>query len=152
MVARCMKEGLVGGEGFAVDAERDQRPRGSSRSTAREGAEDLRDQQHANMGRAGTLPHSMRRVSHTFGVDLADDPGARWTAVDGPAFYADSTNYLIDVQAGIIVDVEATPTLRTAEVKVILMMIERVEERFDLKLERLIGDMAYGMRTDWAGR
>ena len=55
-----------------------------------------------------------------------------------------STNYLIDVQAGIIVDVEATPTLRTAEVKATRTMIERVEERFDLKPERLIGDMAYG--------
>ena len=64
--------------------------------------------------------------------------------MDGPAFYAYSTNYLIDVQAGIIVDVEATPTLRTAEVKATRTMIERVEERFDLKPERLIGDMAYG--------
>ena len=50
----------------------------------------------------------------------------------------------IDVQAGIIVDVEATPTLRTAEVNATRTMIERVEERFDLKPERLIGDMAYG--------
>ena len=66
------------------------------------------------------------------------DPAARWTAVDGPAFYAYSTNYLIDVQAGIIVDVEATPTLRTAEVNATRTMIERVEERFDLKPERLI--------------
>src|SRR6266446_8854656 len=64
--------------------------------------------------------------------------------LDGPAFYAYSTNYLIDVQAGIIVDVEATPTLRTAEVKATRTMIERVEERFALKPERLIGDMAYG--------
>ena len=72
------------------------------------------------------------------------DPAARWTAMDGPAFYAYSTNYLIDVQAGIIVDVEATPTLRTAEVKATRTMIERVEERFALKPERLIGDMAYG--------
>ena len=64
--------------------------------------------------------------------------------MDGPAFYAYSTNYLIDVQAGIIVDVEATPTLRTAEVNATRTMIERVEERFDLKPQRLIGDMAYG--------
>jgi len=64
--------------------------------------------------------------------------------VDGPAFYAYSTNYLVDVQAGIIVDVEATPTVRTAEVKATRTMIERVEERFDLKPERLILDMAYG--------
>ena len=91
-------------------------------------------------------PHSMRRMSQvTVPASISPtDPGARWTAVDGPAFYAYSTNYLIDVQAGIIVDVEATPTLRTAEVKATRTMIERVEERFDLKPERLIGDTAYG--------
>ena len=49
--------------------------------------------------------------------------------MDGPAFYAYSINYLIDVQAGIIVDVEATSTLRTAEVNATRMMI--------LKLDRL---------------
>ena len=48
----------------------------------------------------------------------------------GPAFYAYSTNYLIDVQAGIIVDVEATPAWRTAEVDATRTMIERVEQRF----------------------
>jgi hypothetical protein len=31
----------------------------------------------------------------------------------GPAFYAYSTNDLIDVKAGVVVDVEATPRLRT---------------------------------------
>ena len=65
--------------------------------------------------------------------------------MDGPAFYAYSTNYLIDVQAGIIVDVEATPAWRTAEIKATRTMIERVEEWFELKPERLIGDMAYGV-------
>jgi len=72
------------------------------------------------------------------------DPAARWTAVGGPAFYAYSTNYLVDVQAGIIVDVEATPAWRTAEVNATRTMIERVEQRFELRPERLIGDMAYG--------
>jgi hypothetical protein len=73
------------------------------------------------------------------------DPAARWTAAPGgPAFYAYSTNYLVDVQAGIIVDVEATPAWRTAEVNSTRTMIERVEQRFNLKPERLIGDMAYG--------
>ena len=146
VVARCMKEGLVGGEGFAVDASVIKADANRSRSTAREGAEDLRDARHATravreylaaldtQGEPVTAPAS---ISPT-------DPGARWTAVDGPAFYAYSTNYLVDVQAGIIVDVEATPTLRTAEVNATRTMIERVEERFDLKPERLIGDMAYG--------
>jgi len=146
VVERCMKEGLVGGEGFAVDASVIKADANRSRSTAREGAEDLRDPRQATravreylaaldeQGEPVTVPAS---ISPT-------DPAARWTAVDGPAFYAYSTNYMVDVQAGIIVDVEATPTLRTAEVKATRTMIERVEERFDLKPQRLIGDMAYG--------
>ena len=73
------------------------------------------------------------------------DPAARWTAAPGgPAFYAYSTNYLIDLQAGIIVDVEATPANRTQEVDSTKTMIDRVEERFDLKPRRLVGDTAYG--------
>ena len=40
------------------------------------------------------------------------DPAARWTAVDGPAFYAYSTNYLIDVQAGIIPGSGGCPILQ----------------------------------------
>ena len=46
------------------------------------------------------------------------DPQARWTAAPGgPAFYAYSTNYLVDTDAGIIVDVEATPAHRSLEVQ-----------------------------------
>jgi transposase len=41
------------------------------------------------------------------------DPAARWTrAHGGQAFFAYSTNYLIDVDNGIIVDVEATTAIR----------------------------------------
>jgi hypothetical protein len=141
-----MKEGLVGGEGFAIDASVIKADANRSRSTAREGAADLRDPQHATRAvreYLAALDEQGEPVAVPASISPTD-PGARWTAVDGPAFYAYSTNYLIDVQAGIIVDVEATPTLRTAEVKATRTMIERVEERFDLKPERLIGDMAYG--------
>ena len=146
VVERCMKEGLVGGEGFAIDASVIKADANRSRSTAREEPEGLPDPQHApravreylaaldEQGEPGTVPAS---ISPT-------DPAARWTAVDGPAFYAYATNYLIDVQAGIIVDVEATPAWRTAEINATRTMIERVEQRFDLKPERLIGDSAYG--------
>jgi hypothetical protein len=58
--------------------------------------------------------------------------------------FAYSTNYLVDVDAGVIVDVQATPALRSAEVDSARSMLERVEERLKLKPERLIGDMAYG--------
>jgi hypothetical protein len=73
------------------------------------------------------------------------DPASHWTAAPGgPAFYAYSTNYLIDLDAGIIVDVEATPAHRTHEVASTKTMIDRVEDRFDLKPDRLAGDTAYG--------
>ena len=73
------------------------------------------------------------------------DPAARWTAAPGgPAYYAYSSNYLIDTGAGIIVDVEATPAHRTLEVQSTKTMIERVKERAGLETKKLIGDTAYG--------
>lgn len=73
------------------------------------------------------------------------DPQARFTGATGrPAFYAYSTNYLIDIEHNIIVDVEPTPAYRTAEVESTKTMLDRVDDRFDLKPERLIGDTAYG--------
>ncbi len=72
-------------------------------------------------------------------------PPARWTAAPGgPAFYAYSTNYLIDVHAGVILDVEATAAHRTEETDPTKTMIDRVQVRFDLKPKRLIADTAYG--------
>ena len=49
---------------------------------------------------------------------FARRPQSSWTAAPGgPAFFAYSTNYLIDVAHGVILDVEATPAHRTAEVE-----------------------------------
>ena len=62
----------------------------------------------------------------------------------GPAFFAYSDNYLIDVKFGIIMDVEASRAIRQAEVGAAKTMIERTEQRFDIKPERLAGDTAYG--------
>ena len=45
------------------------------------------------------------------------DPAARWTGAHGEqAFFAYSTSYLIDVDHGIIDDVEATTAIRQAEI------------------------------------
>ena len=73
------------------------------------------------------------------------DPAARWTgAHGGQAFFAYSTNYLIDVENAIIVDVEATTAIRQAEVLAAKRMIERSMERFGLYPAKLMGDSAYG--------
>ena len=63
---------------------------------------------------------------------------------EGPAFFAYADNYLIDVRFGIIVDVEASRAVRQAEVGAARTMLERTEERFGLKPERLAADSAYG--------
>ena len=73
------------------------------------------------------------------------DPQARWTAAPGgPAFYAYSTNYLINIKHNIIVDVEPTPAHRSLEVEITKVMLDRVEQQHALKPARLIGDTAYG--------
>jgi hypothetical protein len=138
---------LVGGEGFAIDASVIRADANRSRKTTGEEAVDLRDPQHATRAvreYLAALDEQGERSTPPAAISPTD-PAARWTAAPGgPAFYAYSTNYLVDVTAGIIVDVEATPALRTDEVNSTRTMIERVEERFDLKPGRLIGDMAYG--------
>ena len=146
VLARCMQAGLVGGEGFAVDASLIEADANRSHSLAREEVSDLRDPRHASRAvREYLAALDAQGQPSTAAASISPtDPAARWTAVGGPAFYAYATNYLVDVQAGIIVDVEATPAWRTAEVNATRTMIERVEQRFDLKPERLIGDMAYG--------
>ena len=147
VVRRCMAAGLVKGEGFAVDASiipadaNKQRsiPAGEpvdwnspalSTRAVREYLEGLDEEALAE-----AMP---KRISLT-------DPQASWTAaLGGPAFFAYSTNYLIDTTHGVILDVEATPAHRTSEVESTKTMVDRVEARFDLLPEKLIGDMAYG--------
>ena len=83
-------------------------------------------------------PTPPRRISQT-------DPLARWTsAPGGPAYYAYSTNYLVDTKAGVIVDVEATPANRSQEVASTKAMVERVKGRLGIEIKKLIGDTAYG--------
>src|SRR6476661_8386426 len=126
VVERCIAAGLVGGDGFAVDASLIQADANKQRSIA--GQDWRRDRDPKRSSRA-----------------VKEYPAAQWTgAHKGPAFFAYSDNYLIDVKFGVIVDVEASRSIRQAEVGAAKTMIERTEERFGLKPERLVGDTAYG--------
>src|SRR4029434_8669854 len=72
-------------------------------------------------------------------TEIVPNPTARWTGTHrGQAFFAYSTNYLIDVENAIIVDVEPTTAIRQAEVLAAKRMIELSLERFDLYPERVI--------------
>ena len=154
VVRRCMAEGLVGGEGFAVDAsliEADaNRQRGvpgdeglPATSASRAVSEYLAVLDDAAFG--GATPVTPKFISPA-------DPASRWTgAAKGPAFFAYSTNYLIDLKSAVIVDVEASTAVRQAEVTAARTMIERVQDRFELWPERLAADTAYGSAEmlDW---
>jgi transposase len=154
VLRRCMSEGLVGGEGFAVDASVIKADANRARGVPGTEASVLRDTTASRAVReyldALEAANSVRDEddvdpSETRKNVSLTDPAASWTAAPGgPAFYAYSTNYLIDLDAGIIVDVEATPAHRTQEVESTKKMINRVEERFGMKPDRLVGDTAYG--------
>ncbi len=153
VVRRCMAEGLVGGEGFAVDASLivadAQRQRGVKSAedldpTARRAvAEYLATLDDAAFGAA--TPVEPKFVSPV-------DPAARWTASwGGPAVFAYCTNYLVDVENAIIVDVEPSTAVRQAEVGAARTMIARVHDDLGLWPERLIADTGYGSAEmlDW---
>jgi transposase len=150
VVRRCMAEGLVGGEGFAVDASLIEADANKQRSVR--GDEWSLEDLPANATRA-VKDYLARLDNAAFGAASAvrpkfvspSDPAAQWTgALRGPAFFAYANNYLIDTDNAIIVDVEATRAIRQAEVGAARTMIDRVANRFGLKPKRLAGDSAYG--------
>ena len=155
-VERCIKEGLIGGEGFAVDA-----------SLIKADANKQRSAEASEVVDWGDLARSRRSVREY--LDTLDeaawgaaspttpkfvsrsDPAAQWTgAMKGHAFFAYATNYLIDLDHAVIVDVEACRAIRQAEVGASRTMIERVHERFGLWPARLAADSAYGSAENLA--
>jgi transposase len=147
VLRRCIAEGLVGGKSFAVDA-----------SLIKADA----NRQNGIEGEKGLPPQAASRAVDEYLAVLDDaafgaateivpkfispaDPAARWTgAHGGQAFFAYSTNYLIDVENAIIVDVEPTTAIRQAEVLAAKRMIERTAKKFTLHPSKLLGDSAYG--------
>lgn len=147
VLRRCMAEGLVGGEGFAVDASLIRAEANRERSVP---------------GDPGLPPEASSRAIDEYLAVLDDaafgaatpvtpkfispvDPAARWTGANkGPAFFAYATNYLIDLDHAVIVDVEASTAVRPAELTAARTMIERVQDRHDLHPDRLAADTAYG--------
>src|SRR5499433_3158341 len=150
VVEACLAAGLVGGEGFAVDASLIVADANKQRSIP--GCDWDKNRDPARVSRAvkeylATLDDAAFGAASDFTPKFVSpsDPAAQWTgAMRGPAFFAYADNYLIDVKFGVIMDVEASRAIRQAEVGAARTMIERTEERFGLKAERLAADSAYG--------
>jgi len=149
VVCGCMTAGLVGGEGFAVDAsviEAD-----ASRFQRVKGAEvDWTDAQRASRPVSEYLvalesenpPTNPQQKPKAMSPS---DPAAAWTTRGRhKVMFGYSLNYLIDMENAVILDVEATPTRISKEVDATETMIDRTEDRFGLKPDHVAGDVAYG--------
>lgn len=147
VLARCIAEGLVGGDDFGVDASLIKAD--ASRYTkvdmadwavpdhvSRATQEYLDTLDDAAFG--GSTPVQPKSISKA-------DPAARYTGANGDRpFFAYSTNYLVDLDNAVIVDVDATTPIRQAEVQITKDMIIRTRDRFGLYPEKLVADTAYG--------
>ena len=157
VVSACIAAGLVGGEGFAVDASLIAADANKCRSTP--GAEwskeiDPETAQRAVKDYLATLddPAFGAASDVTPKFVSPSDPAAQWTgALRNAAFFAYADNYLIDIKFGIIMDVEASRAIRQAEVGASRTMIERTEARFGITPDWLAADTAYGSASnlDW---
>ena len=150
VVEACIAADLVGGEGFAVDASLIAADANKQRSIP--GSEWQKTCNPETASRAvkeylATLDDAAFGAASDTAPKFVSpsDPAAQWTgAMRGPAFFAYANNYLIDVKFGVIMDVEASRAIRRAEVGAAKTMIERTEERFDIKPKLLAADTAYG--------
>lgn len=146
VLARCIAEGLVGGDSFGVDAslisadacrfEKIEPADWAPKRITRAVQEYLDMLDDAPLGAA--TPVTPKALS-------SSDATARFTAANGARpFYAYPTNYPADLENAVIVDVEATAPIRQAEAGAAPEMIVRTRERFGLYPEKLVADTAYG--------
>ena len=149
VVEAFIAAGLVGGQGFAVDASLIVADANKQRSIP---GSEWKKEHDGRASRAvkeylATLDEAAWGAASDVVPKFVSpsDPAAQWTgAMRGPAFFAYADNYLVDVKFGVIVDVQASRAIRQAEVGAAKTMIERTEQRFDLKPEYLAADTAYG--------
>ena len=149
VVCGCMTAGLVGGEGFAVDASvieanasRFQRVKGSEVDWTPEQRVSRPVREYLAALDSENPPINPKQKPKAMSPT---DPSAAWTTRGRhKVMFGYSLNYLIDMEGPVILDVEATPTRISKEVDATETMIERVEERFALKPDHVAGDVAYG--------
>ena len=158
VVARCIAEGLVSGQRLAVDASLIEADANRQNSTSKE-------EWDTNKIDPEDAPRAVREYLDTlddaaFGAATLvqpkftshSDPASQWTAArKGPAYFAYSANYMIDTDNAVILDVEASRSVRQAEVGAARTMIDRIAKSFNLHPQRLIADTAYGSAPmlDW---
>ena len=165
VVAACMAAGLVKGEGFAVDAsvmeanasryhgkapgeldwtDAQRQKRAVAEYLAGLEAEARPEAQDEEGGGSGGTP-TAKPDRKPPKVISPSDPSSAWTAkANKRVQFGYGLNYLIDVEHAVIVDVEPTPARTFDEVASTKTMLERTEQRHDLRPDWLAADTAYG--------
>ena len=151
IVAQCMDAGLVGGEGFAVDASvieadasRFQRVTGGEINWSDKQLSRRAIKEYVEALESENPPINPKQKPKAMSPT---DPCAAWTTRGRhKVMFGYSVNYLIDIENAVILDVEATPTRISKEVDATETMIGRTQERFALKPDRIAGDVAYRRR------
>ena len=156
VVATCIASGLVGGDGFSVDASLIKADVNPAKRVAGDEAIDWPDRAQASRAvrdylnaldresAETTQPTRGRTKKPRMAISLTD-PQASWTAYRKVrSIFAYHANYLVDNKLGVIVDAEGNRANRIDENNAALAMVERVARRFALKPKRLAADTAYG--------
>lgn len=148
VVRRCMAEGLIGAEGFAIDASVMEADASRYRGVSGDEAIDWSDPQRATRPvreYLAALDPELNPDRKRPKVISLSDPSSAWTAkANKRVLFGYGLNYLIDNRHAVIVDVEATPARGYDEVAATKTMIERTNERLRLKPTRIAADTAYG--------
>ena len=154
VLQRCMAAGLVGGEGFAIDASVMEADASRYHGVAPDEIDwtDPALNSRAMREYLAALDPDPDPARKTPKVISPSDPCSAWTAkANKRVQFGYGLNYLIDNEHAIIVDVEATPARGYDEVAATRTMIERTDERFGLRPRRIAADTAYGTgrMLDW---
>jgi IS5 family transposase len=145
-VQRCIAEGLVGGEGFAVDAsliKADANKQRSAEASEPVDWDDLARTRRSVCEYLDTLDEAAWGAASEAKPKFVSrsDPAAQWTgALRGQAFFAYAPNDLIDLDHAVIVEVEASRAIRQAEIGSARTMLDWTQERFGLWPAKLAAD------------
>jgi len=153
VVRQCMAAGLVGGAGAAVDgsfieadANYERRLPGGTQpdawSTPEAATRPVREYLEALD--AAEPPASDEPKQTTPKYISATDPAAAWSIKSGIGHFGYYTNYLIDTDHGVIMDVEATPARTSQEIVAAKAMLERTGQNLGVVPDHLAADGSYG--------
>ena len=151
VVRQCQSAGLVGGDGFAVDgtvimadvhydrcvSSIEELQRAVSPETVSRPVQAYLDALNAAPPKEDRKAGPPARISIT-------DPQAAWRQKHKQAGFGYYSNYLIDTQHAVIVDMEATPARPSQEVVAARTMLERAEQQHGLTPRTLAADKLYG--------